>query len=288
MNGNRTLTPQTVVYTAESQIRTPLALLAAIWRDIIASRELSWRLFVRDLSAQYRQSLLGIVWAFIPPIVTSLIFVVLQSRSVVNFGNVDVPYPLYVMVGTIVWQVFVESFNAPLKALTAAKPMLAKINFPREALLVAAFYQMLYGVLTKMVVIVGVLLVFHVPLGWSLPAALAPMLVLVLVGMCAGLLLTPVGMLYSDVATGLPVFTQLLFFVTPVVYAPPDSFPFSLIKVVNPVSPLLMTARDLLIKGTLTSLGPTALVTGVTLVGLVVGLTIYRMAIPILIERTSA
>lgn len=259
-----------------------------MWRDVISSRELSWRFFVRDLSAQYRQSLLGVVWAFIPPIVTSLIFVVLQSRNVVDFGVVDVPYPVYVMVGTILWQVFVEAINAPLKAVTQAKPLLAKINFPREALVVSAFYSVVYGLLIKLVVIVGVLLVFKVPLGWGLLYAVAPMLALALFGLCAGLFLTPVGMLYADVASGLPVVTQLLFFVTPVVYVPPQTFPFSLIGVVNPVSPLLVASRDLITKGTWTNPDAVAAVAGLTVVGLLCGMVLYRAALPIMIERTSA
>lgn len=280
--------PTAVVYTPASQMRTPGALLASMWRDIRASRELSWRLFVRDLSAQYRQSLLGVVWAFVPPIVTSLIFIALQSRNLVNFGATDVPYPIYVMVGTIVWQVFVESINAPLKAVSAAKPMLAKINFPRESLVIAAFYTVVYGVLTKFVVIVGMLLAFGAPLNWALPLGILPMLMLVLLGMCVGLLLTPIGMLYTDIATALPVVTQLLFFVTPVVYVPPTSFPFSLIGVLNPVSPLLMAARGLITKGVVANPEAVWLVSALTVAGLFVALLIYRMALPIFIERTSA
>ena len=278
----------TVVYTPASQIRTPASLLASIWRDVRASRELSWRLFVRDVSAQYRQSFLGVLWAFVPPVVTSLIFVLLHSRNVVNFGQIDVPYPVYVMVGTILWQVFVESLNAPLKALTAAKPMLAKINFPREALVIASFYTVLYGLLIKLIVIVGILLAFRVPLSWMLPVALLPIVMLILLGFCAGLLLTPVGMLFTDVTTALPVVTQLLFFGTPVVYALPKSFPFSLIGVLNPVSPPLIAARDLMTKGVLTNSDTFLLLSGLTVVGLLGGLVIYRMALPIVIERISA
>jgi lipopolysaccharide transport system permease protein len=276
------------VYTPASQIRTPGALLMSIGRDLVGSRELSWRLFVRDLSAQYRQTLFGVVWAFIPPIVTSLIFVVLQSRNLVNLGTFDIPYPVYVMVGTILWQVFVEAINAPLKAVTAAKPMLAKINFPREALIVSSFYSVAYGLLIKFIVIIGILLLFGVKLTWGLPLALVPMLALALCGLCAGLLLTPFGMLYADVSTGLPVATQLLFFVTPVVYLPPQTFPFSLIGTLNPISPLLVGARDLITKGVLANAPALAAVSGITLIGLIAGLIIYRAALPIFIERTSA
>ncbi len=74
-----------IIYTPESKMRSPVRLLVAMWHDLIASRELAWRLFIRDISAQYRQSYLGIFWAFLPPIATGLVFIILQSKKVVNF-----------------------------------------------------------------------------------------------------------------------------------------------------------------------------------------------------------
>jgi lipopolysaccharide transport system permease protein len=142
--------------------------------------------------------------------------------------------------------------------------------------------------LIKLVVLLGLLLAFRVPLTWMLPLSLVPMVMLVLLGICLGLFVTPFGMLYTDVATALPVVTQLFFFVTPVVYAVPNSFPFSLIGVLNPVSPLLMAARDLMTKGVLPNPDVFVLLSVLTLLGSFVGLVIYRMSLPIIIERISA
>jgi lipopolysaccharide transport system permease protein len=86
-----------------------------MWQDLKSSRELAWRLFVRDITAQYRQSIFGIFWAFVPPLITSLVFILLQSNNILNIGETDIPYPVYVLVGTILWQLFSESLNAPLK-----------------------------------------------------------------------------------------------------------------------------------------------------------------------------
>ncbi len=277
-----------IVYTPDSQIKTPKILLRAMWRDLIASRELSWRLFVRDLSAQYRQSMFGILWAFIPPVVTGLIFIFLQSRNVVNFGDTDIPYGLYVMIGTILWQLFTESLNAPLKAVTAAKSLVVKINFPREALVVSAFYMVMFNLMIKMVVIAVFLLIYRLPVSWGLLAAPAAVFMLVLLGMSIGLLLTPIGMLYTDVATSLPIILQIFFFVTPVVYPTPETWPLSLLAVLNPVSPLLIAARDLMTKGTIANLEPFLVISGITLVVLMISWLIYRLAMPVLIERMSA
>ena len=279
---------QTVVYSPESQMHTPDRLIRSMLQGLKDSRELAWRLFVRDISARYRQSMLGIFWAFLPPIITGLVFIILQSKKVVNLGETDISFPVYVMVGTTLWQVFTESLNAPLKSVIAAKPMLAKINFPREALIVSAFYDVLFNLLIKSIIIVGIFVYFKVPLTWGLLMAPMSILILILLGMAIGLLLTPLGTLYTDVTQGLIVVTSFWFFLTPVVYSPPQSFPYSLMTTFNPVSPILTGARDLLTKGVVANIGPFLVVSLLTILGLFIAWMIYHIALPILIERMSA
>jgi lipopolysaccharide transport system permease protein len=285
---NDMMDTQITVYTSESQVRAPIRLLSSMWRDLRASRELSWRLFVRDISAQYRQSAFGIIWAFVPPIVTSAVFIMLQNREIINFGETDIPYPVYVLVSVILWQLFAESLNAPLKSVTAAKPLLAKINFPRESLIISAFYMVLFNMMIKLSIIVVVLLVFHMTPTWGIVFAPLAVLMLSLLGFASGLALTPVGMLYTDIGTAIPIVTQLLFFVTPVVYPPPETLPFSLIVILNPISPLLIAARDLITLGTISNPISFSIVSGLTLILLLVAWVMYRLALPIIIERMSA
>lgn len=76
-----------VTYSSVSQSHSPAGLLAAMVRDLLASRELAWRLTVRDISARYRQSILGYVWAILPPIVSTFTFVLL-NRSGFRFLSI--------------------------------------------------------------------------------------------------------------------------------------------------------------------------------------------------------
>jgi lipopolysaccharide transport system permease protein len=259
-----------------------------MWRDLLVSRELAWRLMVRDISAQYRQSFLGILWAFLPPIAMGMVFVVLNSRKLINIGETNIPYPAFAMFGTVLWQVFVDSLNAPLRTVTASKPVLAKINIPKEALLLSGIGQTLFNLGIKLLILVVVFIIYKIPIGWGIPLSLLAVLVLVLLGTTFGLLLTPVGILYTDIPQGLSLVTGLWFFITPVVYPPPTSFPFSLLGVLNPVSPILVGARDLATQGVLQNPIPFFVVTCITLVVLGVSWVIYRLAIPILVERMSA
>jgi lipopolysaccharide transport system permease protein len=278
----------TVIYTPESQIRTLKKLFPAMWRDLKASRELAWRLFVRDISVRYRQSIFGILWAFLPPIATGLVFIILQSNKVVNFGDVDIPYPVFALVGTTLWQIFVDSLNIPLKTVLAAKPMLAKINFPREALIVSAFYDILFNLLIKSTVIAGVFVFFNIPITMGLLYGLFAILILILLGMAFGLLITPLGILYTDVSSGLMIITQFLFFVTPVVYPAPKTFPYSLVATINPISPVLDGARDLLTKGAIETWFPLLLVSIISVGIFLLSWIMYRLSLPIIIERMSA
>jgi lipopolysaccharide transport system permease protein len=100
----------------------------------MASRELAWRLMVRDIKARSRQSLLEASWAFLPPIVTALLFILLNREGLIKASSTDLPYPVFVIIGTVLWQLFTDSLNSPLNLVIANKPMLAKVNFPREGL----------------------------------------------------------------------------------------------------------------------------------------------------------
>ncbi len=277
-----------VVYTSESQINAPRVLLKAMWRDLRRSKELSWRLFIRDLAAQYRQSILGVLWAFLPPIVTSLIFIVLQSRNIMNFQETDVPYPVYVLIGTILWQIFNEGINAPLKSVVAAKPLLAKISFPQEALIVSSIYFVAFNTLIKGVIIIGIILFYRIHITVGMLLSPIAIIMLLMLGICIGLLLTPIGMLYSDIATAIPIFMQLLFFLTPVVYPPIQTFPLAIINFINPVTPLLVTARDLITIGSVPTLIPFMIISFLTFIFLFIAWVIYRVSLPIIIERMSA
>jgi lipopolysaccharide transport system permease protein len=279
---------KSVVYTPESRLSSPMTMAKEMWGDLMASRELAWRLIVRDVSAQYRQSFLGIAWAFLPPLAMALVFIILNSRKLINIGETNIPYPAFAMFGTVLWQIFVDSLNAPLRVVTESKGMLAKINFPREALMLSAVGITLFNLCVKLLILVVVFLVYKIPLTWGTPLSILAILILVLLGITIGFLVTPIGVLYKDIGQGLAIVTGLWFFLTPVVYPPPTSFPFSLLSVLNPVSPILLGARELATSGVLPNPILFLIVTALMLAILIFTWIVFRLAIPILVERMSA
>ena len=279
---------KTTVYTPDSSLANPFAMLRAMMGDLWAGRELAWRLTVRDISAQYRQTALGILWALILPLANTVVWLYLNSSGIVSLQETDIPFPVYVFAGTMLWAIFMEAINAPMGQTTAAKGMLVKLNFPREALLLAGIYKTLFNAAIKVGLMLLVLPFFRVHPGWGLVWFPAGVLSLVLLGTALGLFITPVGMLYTDVGRALPLVMQFLMYATPVVFAMPESGWAAKVFTLNPVTPLILTARDWLTGGAPEFLGYFWGVNAAAVAVLVASWIAYRLSLPILIERMSA
>lgn len=276
------------VYTPDSRQPMFTQVLKEIWRDLKASRELAWRLMVRDIRAHYRQSLLGIGWSFIPPLVTALIFIVLHSRKIIALNETSLPYPVFAIVGTVLWHIFVYSLTVPLKVVGESKPLLCKINFPKEALILSSFGQALFNLGIKVVILVLTVILFKIPLTWGMLLSLVAMVLLILLGIAVGLLFTPLGILYTDIAQGFTILTTLWFFITPVVYPPPVEFPLSLVVMLNPVTPILVGARELATGGVVHNPILFCVMSIVILLFLFMAWIVFRVSMPIVVERLSA
>jgi lipopolysaccharide transport system permease protein len=277
------------VYTSESSLRHPAHLLRQMGRDFMASHDLARRLLVRDINAQYRQSFLGIIWAFVPPVAMAVGFTLARQSNVLNIGETTLPYPAYIMFSMTLWQTFVEAMMGPVQAISSAKPMLVRIKFPCEAIVLSKLGEVCFNFAIKLVLIIGLFLWYSMPVtGMVLLAPLA-LLSLIVLGTALGLFLAPISALYQDISKGLTLLTGIWFFLTPVVYPVPtgDSWGALLVRW-NPVTPLLVTTRELATTGVVSSLHQFLLVSALNVVALLLAWLFYRLAMPFVVERMSS
>jgi lipopolysaccharide transport system permease protein len=232
--------------------------------------------------------MLGYVWAFLPPLFSSLTFIFLQSQGIVKIEGLGMPYAAFAMIGTMLWQTFVESMQSPLQAIIAAKPMLAKINFPRESILLAGLYMVLTSTAIRMLLIFGVMLVWGIVPGWGL--LLLPLFLfgLILCGFAFGMAMAPIGGLYGDVSRSIPLIAQFWMLLTPVVYPARTVGWVGWLSQFNPIAPLIASARACLTNQPLEQMG---LAIGyIVLFSLVLfcGLIGFRIVMPHLIARAGS
>nr|WP_321223001.1 ABC transporter permease [uncultured Psychroserpens sp.] len=264
------------------------ALLKASLSDMYHSRFLARQLAERDIKAQYRQSYLGIVWAFIMPLATAIVWIVLNSSGTIALSDTGIPYPVYAFSGTLIWSIVVAAINSPLQSTNAARGILTKINFPKEALLVSGVYKLLFDSFIKIILLVLFVFIYGVGFHWSI--LLFPLAILgaVLFGTTLGLFVTPLGLLYKDIGKIITFGLQFLMYVTPVVYAIPKTGIMHTLMLYNPITPIVLTARDLVVGFSPEHINYFFGVILVCLPLLFLGLIIYRISIPIIVERLSA
>jgi len=257
-------------------------------RDFPQSRALAWRMLLRDTRAMYRQSLLGYIWLFLPPMATVLVWVLLNSSRLVNIESGNVPYPLFVITGTVLWTAFNASVMAMQEIMGSARSMLSKINFPHEALIMTAFGKALLNSVIPALLLIPALLIYGASPGMTTLLFPVGFLALTLLGCSIGLLFVPIGALYGDVGRAIQLALRFGFFVTPVIYALPDSGLTRTLLLWNPVTAPLVTSRSWLVGGESVLVVETAVVFTVSLVLLIIATIMFKVVMPHLIERLNS
>ena len=279
---------RSVVHRPDSNVRRPIELFRMMIGDLLASRGLAWQLMKRNIQAQYRQSFLGIIWAFVPAFVTAIGLTFARSNGIVNIPATDIPYPAYVMFSMTLWQTFVEAMTGPMQAISSAKMMLVRVNFPREALILARLGELSFNFAVKLILIIGLFIWFKIPVSWSLLLAPVALIHLVIFGTFVGVLIAPASALYQDVSKGMTLVTGFWLLLTPVVYPPVAKGLFGAILQLNPVTPLLVTTRELALGEAISNPQGFWLVSAIGIFGLMFAWLIYRLSIPYVVERMSS
>lgn len=278
---------ETRIYQKENNLHIGKLFCESV-KDIYGSRFLARQLAVRDIKAQYRQSYFGILWAFITPLATAMVWIVLNSTGTVRLSDTGIPYPLYVFCGTLLWSIITEAINSPMASTNSARGILSKINFPKEALIISGIYKLLFNTSIKIILLLIFVFVFGVGIHWSL--LLFPFAILggLLIGTTIGLFITPLGMLYKDIGKIISFGMQFLMYATPVVYAIPKEGLMKTLMEWNPLTPIILTGRDLAVGTTPEYLTYFLIVIVCSIPLFFVALILYRVSIPVLIERLSA
>lgn len=235
----------------------------------------------------YRQTFLGLFWAFLPPIANTAIWIFLRQQGVFDTGEISINATLYILTGMILWQSFADALQMPLKILNQNKGMISKLRFSREALIMLGIGEVFFNLAIRMLLLIPAFMWFGVSLSWALLLAPFTIVLMVLWATGIGLLLMPLGSLYQDVGRFLQLAIPFWMIITPIIYMAPDTFTGSLLVWLNPASPLLLLSRDLILVGGSSFWVPAILVGVLTLPMFLLGLVVFRISIPVLVERMS-
>ncbi|MBC7529418.1 MAG: ABC transporter permease [Chthonomonadaceae bacterium] len=285
MNSETQTETRTVLYTAHGHLGVGMGAWREMFTELWETRELTWRLYLRDFSARYRQSLLGYVWAVLPALITVATFTWLNRTNVLPVKGTPLPYPVFVLLGMTVWQLFASGLTNSTQALVGASALITKINFPRETLVIAAFGQAVFDFFIRLFLLAGAFVIYRVtpsPAILLMPLVLLPLCCLTL-GL--GLLSALLNGVLRDVGQIITFLLTFWMFLTPVVYPASTEGSKALLNVLNPVSPFVIAVQDLTIVGHLTQPGNFAIGCVVSVVVLLLGWRLFHLTEPRIVER---
>ncbi|RIK31473.1 MAG: phosphate ABC transporter permease [Anaerolineae bacterium] len=200
-------------------IKPTKGLAALNLRDLWLYRELIYFMVWRDVKVKYKQTLLGMAWAVIQPVMTMLVFTFLFDR-VAKLPSEGIPYPVFSFTALLPWGLFITALNQGARSLVAHNNMVTKIYFPRLILPMASVFAGLVDFAIASVILIGLMFYFQVTPAWNLLWTLPLFLLLALLtALGVALWLSAVNVKYRDVNQALPFLTQFWLFLTPVAYS---------------------------------------------------------------------
>lgn len=249
--------------------------LFLIAKNIKNSRQLIWQLFLRDFLAVYKKSFLGVGWILISPIIGIASWVFMNMAGILKPGDVGIPYPAYVLLGTSIWGLFMGFYGSAVGTLSAGNGFIMQVKYPHEALFAKQILQHLATFFIGFLVIIFVLLAFGVFPSWKIiffPLVIIP---LFLLGSAMGLIVSVVAVVAVEVQKVVDTGLGFLIFLTPVLYAQDFINPY-VVTIVdwNPLTYLVGASRDIIVQGRINNVEQYAYS---TLFALVVFLIAWRL-----------
>lgn len=218
-------------------IKPSKGLAALNLRDLWVYRELVYFMVWRDVKVKYKQTLLGMAWAVIQPVMTMLVFTFLFGK-VAKLPTDGIPYPVFSFTALLPWGLFTTALNQGSRSLVAHNNMVTKIYFPRLILPLASVLSGVVDFAIAFVILIGLMLYYQVTPAWHLLWTLPLLLVMTVVtALGVALWLSAINVKYRDVNQALPFLTQFWLFATPVAYsASVISAKWQLVYSLNPMA----------------------------------------------------
>ncbi|MBL0267329.1 MAG: ABC transporter permease [Chitinophagaceae bacterium] len=188
------------------------------WKDIWHYRELFYILSWRDIKVKYKQTVLGVVWAVLRPLLTMIVFTFVFGRIAKMDVQTTVPYSIIVFAGLLPWQFFSNAITECSNSLVGNTNLITKVYFPRMIIPASSVITSFIDFFISFVILIGLFLVY----GYMPPPEIMAMPLFWILAFLAsfgpGLYLTALNVKYRDFRYIIPFIVQFGLFISPVGY----------------------------------------------------------------------
>lgn len=192
-------------------------------------RYLLSELVVKKIKLQYRNSILGVFWTFLQPLLTMIVLTFVFSGFFGKKSDSIVNYPVYLLAGRLLYEFYSQSTKKAMKSVRGSASIIKKVYVPKYIYPLSVVLSSFVTFLISLSVLAVVILFFNIfkinpiTITWNIFFCLVPILILFVMCLGIGMLLATLDVFFKDVENLYDVFCMLLFYATPIVYTL-DSF----------------------------------------------------------------
>jgi lipopolysaccharide transport system permease protein len=202
--------PHVLIRSEESGVQLNL-------RDLWAYRELLYFLAWRDIKVRYKQTLMGVAWVIVQPLMMMLVFTLVFTRFA-RLDTGELPYPLFAYSGLLVWTFFSTAVSSGTTSLISNTSLVTKVYFPRAFIPAAAVAAGLVDLSVGSLLLVALAAYYRVHVTWGVLLLPAFVALAAAMALGTGMLASALTVKYRDLRHVIPFLLQVWMFASPVIY----------------------------------------------------------------------
>ena len=237
------------------------------WMDLWRYRELFYILAWRDIAVQYKQTIMGVLWAVIRPLLTMIIFVVIFGK-IAKLPSEGVPYPIFVFAAMLPWTFFATAFASAGNSLIGNASLISKVYFPRLIIPAASIIVSLVDFLISFTILIALMCWYSYLPTWHILTLPLFLVLGFFAAFGSGLFIASLNVKYRDFKFIIPFVVQLGLYVSPVAFSTtlvPEKY--QMLYYINPMVAVIDGFRWA-ISGGQTAFNTTELVVSIVVVSL--------------------
>jgi lipopolysaccharide transport system permease protein len=186
------------------------------WFDLWRYRELFFILSWRDISVRYKQTIIGVLWAVLRPLLTMVVFTIVFGKIAKLPSEGQAPYPLMVYAAMLPWQFFATAIQESSNSLVSNAQLISKVYFPRMIIPTSSIITSFVDFILSYAILLVLMAYYRFPPTWNMLLLPGFLLIAVLTAMGIGLYITSLNVKFRDFRYVIPFIIQFGLYISPV------------------------------------------------------------------------
>lgn len=188
------------------------------WKELWLNRQLLLILSKRDISVRYKQTLLGVAWSVLRPLMTMIIMVFVFSLVAKLEGDPGIPYPLMVLAGLTIWTFFANTFTQISNSILINSNLVSKVYFPRLLMPLSSVAVGFVDFMISFTIFLVFTVISGYPLSWNILYLPAFVVLTFVISLGFGLFFAVLNVRFRDIGQLIPFIIQVGFYICPIAY----------------------------------------------------------------------